>query len=212
MKYLKASIPFRYYFFWSSFKIQKYKGSKTVKQILIVYVQDEPGVLNRVSSMIRKRNYNIDSLVAGETENARITRMTIVLNEPDKTKQSVIVNNLKRLNDVYDVVDATNINCHLREYALLKIAISEVDSEEIKELLNNDHSRILDEDDDVMIVELSGYESTVKNTIALLEKYDIVELMRLGKMAMVSGNDESYQPKLVKSDPSWTTQRLSEVF
>ena len=183
-----------------------------MKQILIVYVQDEPGVLNRVSSMIRKRNYNIDSLVAGETENARITRMTIVLNEPDKTKQSVIVNNLKRLNDVYDVVDATNINCHLREYALLKIAISEVDPEKIKELLNSDHSRILDEDDDVMIVELSGYESTVKNTIALLEKYDIVELMRLGKMAMVSGNDESYQPKLVKSDPSWTTQRLSEVF
>ena len=82
----------------------------------------------------------------------------------------------------------------------------------IKELLNSDHSRILDEDDDVMIVELSGYESTVKNTIALLEKYDIVELMRSGKMAMVSGNDESYQPKLVKSDPSWTTQRLSEAF
>ena len=104
--------------------------------------------------------------------------MTIVLNESDKTKQSVIVNNLKRLNDMYDVVDATNINCHLREYALLKIAISEVDPEKIKELLNSDHSRILDEDDDVMIVELSGYESTVKNTIALLEKYDIVELMR----------------------------------
>ena len=212
MKYLKASIPFRYYFFWSSFKIQKYKGSKTVKQILIVYVQDEPGVLNRVSSMIRKRNYNIDSLIGGETENSGITRMTIVLNESDKTKQSVIVNNLKRLNDMYDVVDATNINCHLREYALLKIAISEVDPEKIKELLNSDHSRILDEDDDVMIVELSGYESTVKNTIALLEKYDIVELMRSGKMAMVSGNDESYQPKLVKSDPSWTTQRLSEAF
>ena len=94
-----------------------------MKQILIVYVQDEPGVLNRVSSMIRKRNYNIDSLVAGETENAGITRMTIVLNEPDKSKQSVIVNNLKRLIDVYDVVDATDIDCHLREYALLKIAI-----------------------------------------------------------------------------------------
>ena len=44
-----------------------------MKQILIVYVQDEPGVLNRVSSMIRKRNYNIDSLVAGETENTGIT-------------------------------------------------------------------------------------------------------------------------------------------
>ena len=144
-----------------------------MKQILIVYVQDEPGVLNRVSSMIRKRNYNIDSLVAGETENTGITRMTIVLNEPDRTKQTVIVNNLKRLIDVYDVVDATDIDCHLREYALLKIAISDIDSEEIKALLNSDHSRILDEDDDVMIVELSGDESTVEKTIALFEKYDL---------------------------------------
>ena len=196
----------------TNFKIQKCKGRKKMKQTLIVYVQDEPGVLNRVSSMIRKRNYNIDSLVAGETENTGITRMTIVLNEPDRTKQSVIVNNLKRLIDVYDVVDATDIDCHLREYALLKIAISDIDSEEIKALLNSDHSRILDEDDDVMIVELSGNESTVEKTIALFEKYDIVELMRSGKMAMVSGNDENHQPELVKSDPSWTTQRLSEAF
>ena len=131
---------------------------------------------------------------------------------PDRTKQTVIVNNLKRLIDVYDVVDATDIDCHLREYALLKIAISDIDSEEIKALLNSDHSRILDDDDDVMIVELSGDESTVEKTIALFEKYDIIELMRSGKMAMVSGNDENHQPKLVKSDPSWTTQRLSEAF
>ena len=183
-----------------------------MKQTLIVYAQNEPGVLNRVSSMIKKRNYNIDSIVAGETENTGITRMTIVLNEPDRTKQSVIINNLKRLIDVYDVVDATDIDCHLREYALLKIAINNIDPEEIKALLNSDHSRILDEDDDVMIVELSGDESTVEKTIALFEKYDIIELMRSGKMAMVSGNDENHQPELVKSDPSWTTQRLSEAF
>ena len=194
-----------------NFKIQECKGKK-MKQTLIVYAQNEPGVLNRVSSMIRKRNYNIDSLVAGETENPGITRMTIVLNEPDRTKQSVIVNNLKRLIDVYDVVDATDIDCHLREYALLKIAISDIDPEEIKTLLNSDHSRILDEDDDVIIVELSGDESTVEKTIALFENYDIIELMRSGKMAMVSGNDENHQPELVKSDPSWTTQRLSEAF
>ena len=57
-----------------------------MRQTLIVFVQDEPGVLNRVSSMIRKRNFNIISLVAGRTEKQGITRMTIVLNEPDKTK------------------------------------------------------------------------------------------------------------------------------
>ena len=86
--------------------------------------------------------------------------MTIVLNEPDRTKQSVIINNLKRLIDVYDVVDATDIDCHLREYALLKIAISDIDPEEIKTLLNSDPRRTLDEEHVVMIVELSVDEST----------------------------------------------------
>jgi acetolactate synthase small subunit len=75
-----------------------------MKQTLIVFVQDEPGVLNRVASMIRRRNFNIVSLVAGRTEKKGITRMTLVLNEPDKTKQKQVVNNLKALIDVYDVV------------------------------------------------------------------------------------------------------------
>ena len=80
-----------------------------------------------VSSMIRKRNFNIISLVAGRTEKQGITRMTIVLNEPDKTKQKIVVNNLKKLIDVYDVVDATDINCHVRVYALIKIRSVEKD-------------------------------------------------------------------------------------
>ena len=85
-----------------------------MKQILIVYVQDEPGVLNRVSSMIRKRNYNIDSLVAGETENPGITRMTIVLNEPDRTKQSVIVNNLNLNQMKNNLNKIQKTNCLIR--------------------------------------------------------------------------------------------------
>ena len=84
-----------------------------MKQTLIVFVRDEPGVLNRVSSLIRKRNFNIESLIAGRTDKNGITRLTIVLNEPDKTKQKIVVNNLKKLIDVYDVVDATEIDCHI---------------------------------------------------------------------------------------------------
>jgi len=87
-----------------------------MKQTLIVFVQDEPGVLNRISSHIRKRNFNIESLVAGKTEKKGITRMTVVLNEPDKTKQKIVVSSLSQLDDVYDVIDATKTDCHIREY------------------------------------------------------------------------------------------------
>tara|TARA_B100000686_G_scaffold355049_1_gene469426 strand:- start:9296 stop:9823 length:528 start_codon:yes stop_codon:yes gene_type:complete len=173
-----------------------------MKQTLIVYVQDEPGVLNRVSSMIRKRNFNIDSLVAGRTDKPGITRMTIVLNEPDKTKQKIVVNNLKKLIDVYDVVDATDIDCHLREYALVKIKLVE-GTDELKNFINSDVCRIVEQDDRTLIIELSGSEEKVEKIIKALGSYNVIELMRSGKMAMLSGNEESHQPDLRKSDPYW---------
>ncbi len=182
-----------------------------MRQTLIVFVQDEPGVLNRVSSMIRKRNFNIISLVAGRTEKQGITRMTIVLNEPDKTKQKIVVNNLKKLIDVYDVVDATDINCHVREYALIKIRIVEKD-DLLNSLTESGDCRILNKNNDIIILEISGDEEKVDGMINKLDQYEIIELMRSGKMAMVEGDDEDYQPKLVKSDPDWATKQLQQSF
>ena len=95
-----------------------------MKQTLIVFVQDEPGVLNRVSSYIRRKNFNIESISAGQTEKQEITRITLVLNEPNKTKQNIVVSSLKQLVDVYDVIDATEIRSHIREYALIKIKLN----------------------------------------------------------------------------------------
>ena len=88
-----------------------------MKQTLIVFVQDEPGVLNRVSSHIRRKNFNIESIAAGHTEKKGITRITLVLNEPNKTKQSIVVNSLKQLIDVYDVIDATKIKSQTLKYS-----------------------------------------------------------------------------------------------
>ena len=183
-----------------------------MRQTLIVFVQDEPGVLNRVASMIRRRNYNIVSLVAGRTEKKGITRMTLVLNEPDKIKQKQVVNNLKALIDVYDVVDVTKINCHVREYALVKVSVNKKYLNEIETLVSEGHCRILDQDKKAMLLELSGNEPNVEMAIDILSKHDILELMRSGKMAMVSGDNDDNKPELIKSDPNWATQRLLESY
>ena len=63
-----------------------------MKQTLILFMQDEPGVLNRISSLVRRRNFNIDSIVAGRTEINGITRMTLVVNEPNEAKRVNIYN------------------------------------------------------------------------------------------------------------------------
>ena len=172
-----------------------------MKQTLILFMQDEPGVLNRISSLVRRRNFNIDSIVAGRTELKGITRMTLVVNEPNKAKRKNIYNNLKRLVDVYDVVDATDEDCHIREHALVKISISPDEIKDIEQLVAKGNCKILDDDPESMILELSGNEKIVEENIKTLKKFKFLELLRSGKMAMVSGNQEKNKPVLTRSEP-----------
>jgi acetolactate synthase-1/3 small subunit len=172
-----------------------------MKQTLILFMQDEPGVLNRISSLVRRRNFNIDSIVAGRTELKGITRMTLVVNEPNKAKRKNIYNNLKRLVDVYDVVDATDEDCHIREHALVKISINPDEIKDIDQLVAKGNCKILDDDPESMILELSGNEKIVEENIKTLKKFKVLELLRSGKMAMVSGNQEKNKPVLTRSEP-----------
>ena len=172
-----------------------------MKQTLILFMQDEPGVLNRISSLVRRRNFNIDSIVAGRTEINGITRMTLVVNEPNEAKRVNIYNNLKRLVDVYDVVDATKENCHVREHALLKISLKLDEIHEIEKLVSDGNCKILDQDPGCMILEISGDESTVEENINILSKFEVLELLRSGKMAMISGDQERNKPVLTRSEP-----------
>ncbi len=172
-----------------------------MKQTLILFMQDEPGVLNRISSLVRRRNFNIDSIVAGRTELKGITRMTLVVNEPNKAKRKNIYNNLKRLVDVYDVVDATDEDCQIREHALVKVSINPDEIKDIDQLVTKGNCKILDDDPQSMILELSGNEKIVEENINTLKKFKVLELLRSGKMAMVSGNQEKNKPVLIRSEP-----------
>ena len=172
-----------------------------MKQTLILFMQDEPGVLNRISSLVRRRNFNIESIVAGRTEINGITRMTLVVNEPNEAKRVNIYNNLKRLVDVYDVVDATKENCHVREHALMKISLKSDEIHEIEKLVSEGNCKILDQDPECMILEISGDEPTVEENINILSKFEVLELLRSGKMAMISGDQERNKPVLTRSEP-----------
>ena len=128
-----------------------------MKQTLILFMQDEPGVLNRISSLVRRRNFNIESIVAGRTEKEGITRMTLVVNEPDLNKRKTIINNIKRLVEIYDVVDATGKDCHIREHALVKISIDEKNRKDIDGLVLSGNCKILDNNNDAMVLEPVSY-------------------------------------------------------
>ena len=89
----------------------------------------------------------------------------------------------------------------MREHALLKISLKSDDIQEIEKLVSKGNCKILDQDPNCMILELSGNESTVEHNINILSKFKVLELLRSGKMAMISGDQDKNKPVLIRSEP-----------
>ena len=115
-----------------------------MKQTLIAIVEDKPGVLNRITSLFRRRNFNIESLVVGRTENPGISRMTIVANETDSSKRINIYLNLLKLINVIAVKDVSELPCIEREYILIKVHINPENLNNINEIAKKYGARIVD--------------------------------------------------------------------
>jgi acetolactate synthase-1/3 small subunit len=164
------------------------------KHTLVALMEDKPGVLNRVSSLFRRRNYNIQSLAVGHSETPNISRMTIVVDGDNRVVEQV-VKQLAKLINVTGVVNVTGTPTVIRELALVKVKAGSGTRAEIIELANVFRGRIVDVGSDSMTVEITGDEDRVDSLIRLLRSYGILELARTGRVAMVrsgNGNSEQY--------------------
>ena len=161
------------------------------KHTLIALMEDKPGVLNRVSSLFRRRNYNIQSLAVGHSETPNISRMTVVVDGDNRVVEQV-VKQLGKLVNVTEVLDVTGSPSVIRELALVKVKAGPGKRSEIIELAQVFRGRIVDVGSDSMTVEITGDEDRVDSLIRLLRSYGILELARTGRVAMVrSGNGNS---------------------
>ncbi len=155
---------------------------------LIALMEDKPGVLNRVASLFRRRNYNIESLTVGHSETPNISRMTIVLHGDDRVVQQV-VKQLSKLINVVRVMDVSSQPVVSRELALIKVTAGPGTRTEIIELASVFRARVVDVGANSLTVELTGPETRVNSMIGLLHPYGIEELARTGRVAMVrAGN------------------------
>ncbi|MFZ5915389.1 MAG: acetolactate synthase small subunit [Chloroflexota bacterium] len=160
---------------------------------LVALMENKPGVLNRVSSLFRRRNYNIESLAVGHTETPGISRMTIVVHGDARIVDQVI-KQLQKLVNVTDVVDVSNKPTVFRELALIKVSAGAGRRSEIIELAQVFRAKIVDVGASSMTVEITGPEDRVNSLIGLLEPFGIEELVRTGRVAMVrSGNGSNGQ-------------------
>jgi acetolactate synthase-1/3 small subunit len=160
------------------------------KHTLIALMEDKPGVLNRVSNLFRRRNYNIRSLSVGHSETQDISRMTVVVDGDNRVVEQV-VKQLSKLINVTDVLDVTDKPAVIRELALVKVKAGAGKRSEIIELAQDFRGRIVDVGPDSMTVEITGAEDRVNSLVSLLRPYGIEELARTGRVAMVRSGDGS---------------------
>jgi acetolactate synthase-1/3 small subunit len=157
------------------------------KHTLVALVENKPGVLNRVASLMRRRSFNIDSLAVGTTEDPAVSRMTIVI-DASKTNAAMVERNLYKLVNVIDVQDVTNLPTVVRELALIKVRVNDATKRgEIKQIADMFQSRVVDVAKESCMVEVTGEESKVDSIIKVLEDYGIMEVVRTGRIAMTRG-------------------------
>ena len=159
--------------------------SDVLRHVLSALVQNVPGVLAQISGMLASRGYNIESLAVGETEDAKLSRMTFVVRGDDRVLEQV----RKQLEKVVTVVRVVDISAqdHVeRDLMLIKIkAPAGGKRSEVKELAEVFRGRIVDVGAEEVMIEISGQERKVDAFIDLMRPYGIVELVRTGRVAMV---------------------------
>src|SRR5271168_921308 len=154
---------------------------------LIVHVEDRPGVLNRVSSLFRRRAFNISSLTVGPTDKSGVSRMTIVA-DTDEGGAARIEANLYKLVSVLRVENITTIPSVCRDLALIKVAAPADTRTELIHLVQVFRARIVDVATESLTIEITGTEDKIESLVDVLRPYGVLEMARTGRVAMSRGS------------------------
>jgi acetolactate synthase-1/3 small subunit len=161
-------------------------SASSQKHTLVALVEDKPGVLNRVSNLLRRRNFNIDSIAVGRSAQPNISRMTILV-KGDDTDVEQARKQLDKLVEVVKIVNITNQNNVSRELALIKVKASPNTRSEIIQIVDIFRASIVDVSIDSLIVEVTGDADKVDSLLELLRGFGIKEISRTGLIAITRG-------------------------
>ncbi len=168
-----------------------------MKQVLVALVEDKPGVVNRIASLFRRRNFNLESIVAGHSETPHASRLTIVTDEEENLRRNIIRRNLLKLVNVIDVVDVTERPCVIREQALIKVRAEATARGEIGDLIKIYRAHIVDVSPESLILEVTGEPEKIDSMIEVLAPYEVIEVMRTGKVAMTRGAENPVDQEVI---------------
>jgi len=156
-----------------------------MKYVLGVLVDNHPGVLSRVSGLFSRRGFNIDSLAVGETENPKISRITIVVDGDEYIVDQLV----KQLNKLINVIKVSVIgeDSISRELALIKVRATPATRNQIVDIVNIFRGKVVDVNRNAVIVEITGDSKKIAALEDMLDDFGILELVRTGTIAMDRG-------------------------
>jgi acetolactate synthase-1/3 small subunit len=167
------------------------------RHTLSVLVEDQPGVLARISALFSRRGFNIDSLAVGPTEIAGISRMTIVVNVEELPLEQV-TKQLNKLVNVLKIVELDQDSAVQRELLLVKVKADIETRTHVIETVELFRAKVVDVAVDTVTIEATGSRDKLEALLRMLEPFGVKELVQSGMVAVGRGSrsisDRSLRP------------------
>jgi acetolactate synthase-1/3 small subunit len=153
----------------------------------VAYVEDKPGVLNRVASLFRRRSYNIVSLTVGRTDLVGVSRLTVVMEADDDAARRIEAN-LYKLVNVLHVQDVTHEQLVSRDLALVKVRATPESRASVLQLGEVFRARVVDVAPLALTFEITGTADKIDGFLEVLRPFGVLEMVRTGLIAMTRGD------------------------
>ena len=158
-----------------------------MKQIVLsLLVDNNPGVLARVASLFSRRNYNIDSISAGVTNDPRYTRITVAVSVEDQILEQ-FRNQIDKLVEVRRIIELDGNEAVARELVLVKVMADKKDKRDIIAIADVFRAKVIDVGSSSMIIELTGNQNKLDAFLNLLNDFEVIEMVRTGLTGLERG-------------------------
>ncbi len=160
-------------------------------QVFSLLVDNNSGVLSRISGLFSRRGYSIDSITAGMTADPRFTRITIV-SSGDEQILSQIEKQLRKLEDVVDIKALKAEESVCRELIMVKLRANAAQRGEIISVADIFRAKVVDVSKDNLMIELTGNVNKIEAFINLISDFGVIEIVRTGITGLSRGEDNSH--------------------
>ena len=158
-----------------------------MKRIVVATLNNTAGVLNRVTGVMARRRFNIESISVGHSEKEGMSRLTFIVNVESENQIEQLTKHLNKQVDVIKVLDITEDDVVERELALIKVSCNSNNRSEIFGFLDPFRAQVVDVGKDTLIIQIVGGQNKVDALIDLLKPFGIKEISRTGVIATARG-------------------------